>query len=363
MNDYIPQMKPWFDEKEKDALIKYMEEGGWLTEFRKTEEFAQMIADYTGTKYCSILSNGTVTLAAALIALGINSIEDDVIVPDYTMIASANSVIMAGAKPVFCDVERETVCMNFESMKSKVNEKTKAIMLVSINGRYPKSMEKFLSYCRAGNIKIIEDAAQSLGSFYQGKHVGTYGDIGSFSFSTPKIITTGQGGALVTNNEELFRKVELVKNFGRENAGIDKHIFYGVNFKFTDLQAVIGIEQMKKLPERVAMKKRSYQIIREKLSNVSEIRFIETYDDATPWFNDILVEDRDSFQSFLKDHKIGSRPFYPAIHTQAPYHFKNETYPIAEYFAKHGLWLPSYTQLTDKEIDHICYTIQKFHKN
>jgi perosamine synthetase len=209
---------------------------------------------------------------------------------------------------------------------------------------------------------VIEDAAQSLGCFHKSKHVGTYGDIGSFSFSMPKIITTGQGGALITDNEEVFKKIELVKNFGRESAGIDKHVFFGVNFKFTDLQAVIGIEQMKKVPERVILKKRNYKLLKQLLQDVTEVEFIETSDDVTPWFNDIIVPDVTALQLFLKNKGIGSRPFYPAIHTQAPYHQQDKTFTNASFFAGHGLWLPSFSQLTEEEIIFIATTIKEFYK-
>src|ERR1044071_8872055 len=137
MNEFIPQMKPWFDDRETAALLRYMGSGGWLTEFQETRTFARMIADYTGSKFCSILSNGSVTLTAALLAMGIGA-GDEVIVPAYTMIATANAVLLArGAKPVFADVERETLCLDYESVRVAITERTRAIMLVSINGRYP----------------------------------------------------------------------------------------------------------------------------------------------------------------------------------------------------------------------------------
>lgn len=354
-------MQPWFDEKEKHALIKYLENGGWLTEFNETKEFSKMIAEYTGAKYCSILCNGTVTMTAALIAFGITNKEDEVIVPAYTMIATPNAVIMAGSTPVFCDVESETMCMDFESLQKTITDRTKAIILVSINGRYPKFLEQILSLCKEKNIHVIEDAAQSLGSFYKGKHVGRYGCFGSFSFSMPKIITTGQGGALITDNEELFNKIELIKNFGREQAGIDKHILYGVNFKFTDLQAVIGIEQMKKLSERTILKKINYQLYRELLSNIPSIKFLETSTEVTPWFNDILVKNPENLQSFLKSCNIGSRPFYPTVTSQEPYKQNNLTFPNAEYISSHGLWLPSYSQLKHEEIQIISDAIHKYY--
>lgn len=360
--EFIQQYKPWLDEKESTAVLEYMQGGGYLTEFKKTQDFAQSLADYTQSPFCSIYANGTVTLTAALIALGITNKEDEVIVPAYTMIASPNSVIMAGATPVFADVERETICLDFESMKAQITPRTKAVMLVSINGRYPNRVDEIISFCKENNIYIVEDAAQSLGCWYKGKHVGSYGDIGSFSFSMPKIITTGQGGALITADADLHRKIELIKNFGRESAGIDKHIAYGVNFKFTDLQAVIGIEQMKKVPLRVELKKKNYKLLKELLGNISEVEFIKTSDDVTPWFNDILVEDVSKLQSFLKEKGVGSRNFYPALHLQAPYYQTDKSFPQAEFFAKHGLWLPSYAQLSEEEIKHIANSIIDFYK-
>lgn len=362
--EFIPQYKPWFDEDEIEAVANYMRGGGYLTEFKKTEEFGNAIAEYTGSQFCSIYANGTVTLTGALIALGITAKDDEVIVPDYTMIASANAVIMAGATPVFADVERETICLDFESMKAAVTPKTKAVMLVSINGRYPRKLDEILLFCKEHNIAVVEDAAQALGCFHKGKHVGTYGDIGSFSFSMPKIITTGQGGALITNNPDLHKKVELVKNFGRESAGVDKHIFYGVNFKFTDLQAVIGIEQMKKIETRVELKKRNFNLLKKLLSDVKQIEFIETDEGVTPWFNDIIVPDPTSLQSYLKDHGIGSRPFYPTLHTQVPYNgTENEKFVNSKFFSMYGLWLPSFSQLDDNEIERIAETIKDYFRN
>lgn len=360
--DFIQQYKPWLDANEKNAINTYLDEGGYLTEFKKTVEFGNMIADFTSSKYGTIYANGTVTLSAALMALGITNKSDEVIVPAYTMIATANAVILAGATPVFADVERETICLDFESMKKQITPNTKAIMLVSINGRYPLKLDEIIEYCKLKNIFIVEDAAQSLGCWHKGKHVGTYGDIGSFSFSMPKIITTGQGGALVTDNQDYYNKLELIKNFGRETAGVDKHIYFGLNFKFTDLQAVIGIEQMKKVPLRMELKKKNFNYIKEKLEHIKQIEFIENLPDVTPWFNDIIVEDPMALQTFLKSQNIGSRPFYPALHTQAPYYQNDKVFDNASFFASHGLWLPSYPQLTLEELDWIVASIISFYK-
>jgi perosamine synthetase len=360
MSDFIPQMKPWFDEKETEALVRYMGGGGWLTEFQETRTFARMIADYTGAQFCSILSNGSVTLTAALLAMGIGA-GDEVIVPAYTMIATANAVLLAqGARPVFADVERESLCLDYESVRAAMTERTRALILVSINGRYPKRLDELLELCRTRRVRVIEDAAQSLGSFHRGRHVGTFGSVGSFSFSMPKIITTGQGGALITDDQELYKKIELVRNFGREEAGVDRHVFIGTNFKFTDLQAVIGIEQMKKVEHRVVLKRALFKSLRARLAAVDGLRFLDTPPEVTPWFNDVLVQDPPALQAHLKGRGIGSRPFYPSVPSQAPYDMPLEAFPNAEYAAAHGLWLPSFSQMTEVELTRLVEGIQSF---
>ena len=361
MTPFIPQMQPWFDEQEKNAIAAYLDAGGWMTEFKETKKFGSAIAEFTGSKYCSILANGSLTMTAALIALDIIHKEDEVIIPAYTMIATPNATMLAGATPVFCDVEKETMCLDFEGLQQVVTNRTRAIMLVSINGRYPKNLSHILDYCKEKDIAVIEDAAQSLGSFHQGKHVGTFGAVGSFSFSMPKIITTGQGGALVTDDEELYKKIELIKNFGRKEAGIDDHIFFGLNFKFTDLQAIVGIEQMKKLEMRIDLKRKIYRKIVNALGVIPQLRFFDTHDETTPWFNDVLVEDREKLIPFLKENGIGSRQFYPATHTQAPYHQPAGLFPNADHLAEKGLWLPSYAQLSEEESDRIINAISRFY--
>ncbi len=259
-------MEPWIGKEEQNAVLEYMKSGGWLTEFQKTRDFEKMIADFVGSKYCSIVSNGTVSLTTALMALGIGK-GDEVIVPDYTMIASANSIVLAGAKPVLVDIDDDTLCLDLQKVKKAITKKTKAIMLVTINGRYP-NIEDFVDFCKKNNIFLIEDAAQSLGSKYKGKYLGTFGIIGSFSFSYPKIITTGQGGALITDNEEAYKRILKIRDFGRKKTGVDYHEAMGYNFKFTDLQSVIGIEQMKKIEWRGKKKKEIFELYRSLLKNV-----------------------------------------------------------------------------------------------
>ncbi len=358
---FINQMEPNFDDCERNALNEYMSAGGWVTEFKKTREFEAAIAEYTGASFCSVVSNGTVALSVALMACGI-TVGDEVIVPDYTMVATPNAVELIGAKAVFVDIDIRNLCMDFEEMKRAVTEKTKAVILVSINGRYPDHIEEFVDFCKEKNIYLIEDAAQSLGSFYQGKHVGRYGDIGSFSFSAPKIITTGQGGALITDQEELFTNIKRIRDFGRDQGGSDHYLTKGWNFKFTDIQAIIGLEQMKKLSSRVERKKEIGRLYWQRLGGIPGVERIETDFSQTPlWFFDILCEDRQGLMTFLKEKNIGTREFYPALHKEPAYQYTKLSFPAAEDAARRGLWLPSASTLTDEEVDYICCHIRMYY--
>ena len=363
MNKFIPQMEPWFDEKERIALNNYMLENGWLTEFKKTQQFEQMICNYTGAKYCFAVNNGTISLTLAAMACGIKA-GDEVIIPNFTMIATPNSVKMFGAVPVFVDVEIDTLCIDIEKVKLAITEKTKAIMMVAANGRFPKSgIDSFIKLCKEHNLILIEDSAQALGSYYpNGKHIGTMGNVGSFSFSAPKVISTGQGGAIITDDDEIAYKLKRLKDFGRSGGGNDVHDMIGYNFKFTELQAVIGIEQMKKLQWRVDRKKEILKLYQKYLNEVNEVKFFnQDLENTTPWFIDVFVENRDEMQMFLKSKGIGTRVMYPPINKQKAYNIKGE-HPVSNLIGEKGLWLPSASQLTNKQIEYICLTIIEFYK-
>ena len=245
---FIPQMEPWFGAEEKAEINRYLDEGGWFTEFKRTAQFERELAEYTGAKHCIVVNNGTVSLTLAALAVGLQP-GDEVIVPNYTMIATPNSVKMLGCVPVFVDVEDETLCMDPELFERAITPRTRAVMLVSANGRAPRAgIAVFERLCQERGLALLEDAAQSLGShFPDGRHCGLAGAIGSFSFSAPKVISTGQGGALVTNSDDLASRLRKLKDFGRTGGGNDLHDSVGYNFKFTELQACVGLAQMKKL--------------------------------------------------------------------------------------------------------------------
>jgi perosamine synthetase len=356
--NFIHQIEPSIGEEEIREVEAYLRSGGWLTEFKRTEEFENLICKATGAGYASVVNNGTISLSIALVALGLKA-GDEVIVPNLTMIASPNACTLLGIKPILVDISEEDLCLDFDEMKKKITPKTKAVMFVSLNGR-GKNINKFQDFCKSSNLFLLEDAAQSMGSKVDGIALGTFGDIGSFSFSPHKIITTGQGGALVTNNKNLYENVERTKDFGRLSGGADIHDYFGINSKFTDFQAVIGIEQIKKLEERIKKKKEIYSLYEKNFKGNPKIKMIPTdLNDTCPWFVDVYVNDPEGLQKHLKENGIGSRPVYPPIHKQKIFNL-SETFPVSEKYCSMGLWLPSSLLLTENMILSISESIIKY---
>ncbi|WP_426527991.1 DegT/DnrJ/EryC1/StrS family aminotransferase [Bradyrhizobium sp. McL0615] len=358
----IPQMEPWLGEEEAAAVNDYMRSGGWLMEHDKTRKFESIIADYTGATHCIVTVNGTVSLTLAALACDVKA-GDEVIVPNYTMIATANAASLLGARPVFVDVEPETLCLDINQTEAALTTKTRAIMLVTANGRYPKAgIEAFVDLADRYGLALIEDAAQSLGSHYpDGRHIGSVGKVGSFSFSVPKVITTGQGGCLITHDGELAERLRKLKDFGRASGGSDIHQSIGYNFKFTDLQACVGIEQMKKLDWRIERKKEILLKYHQALHAVGSVKFFEQdLVNTTPWFIDILCERRSDLQEHLKQRGIGTRAMYPPVNKQEAYQRVGD-HPVSELVGRQGLWLPSSSQLTDQQIKTVCDAIAEFY--
>ena len=361
-NKFLMQMQPWFGQEERDALNEYMSGDVFLTEFKKTWEFEKALAGFTKARSCIAVNNGTVSLSVAALALGICA-SDEVIVPNYTMIASANAFRMLGCEIKFCDVEKESLCIDINNLKKIISSKTKAVVLVSANGRFPSyPFEELKALCEKYGVYIIEDAAQSLGSFYEdGTHIGLKGDIGSLSFSPPKIISTGQGGALITNDEILGAKVAKLKDFGRTSGGNDIHDVIGFNFKFTDLQAVIGLCQLEKLNWRLDRKKEIYSQYNNFLPIYPGLELIKNRTQFTaPWFFEIIAPKRSGLKKFLFESGIGTREMYPPINAQKAFNSPGR-FPNSEFIGKNGLWLPSQSQLSNAEIEFVCHKIKEFY--
>ncbi len=246
--------------------------------------------------------------------------------------------------------------------RSAITQKTKSLIYVPLNGR-SGNMNEIVNFCKECRISLIEDAAQALGSLWRGKQLGTFGHMGTFSFSVHKVISTGQGGAVVTNKRSILTSLKRLKNFGRRYGGEDIHDFLGWNFKFTDILAVIGIEQMKKLAQRIKRKKSIFKRYFDGLRNIKEIEFINTDLNSTcPMFTDIYIDAPDKLASFLKVRGISSRRLYPPLNTQKIYASSTKgDFPVSVNFSSRGLWLPSSAKLTNGQIDQVIKTIRNYY--
>lgn len=361
--DMLQQTRPNFDICEATACFDYMKDGiNYVTEYQQTTKLEEMIAKFIGVKHVLMTTSGSMALALALMACGIGP-GDDVIVPDFTMIATINAVKMVGANPIITDVDGRTYTLTLDLVERYRTPATKCVLFVSLNNRQI-DLEDIAQYCQTTGLCLVEDAAQSLGATVNGKHFGTFGCVGCFSLSTPKIISTGQGGFVVTNDDILASKMMMIKNFGRKTGGVDNFELFGLNLKFTDIQAVIGIEQMKKLPARVTLMREIHRMYLSEIQKIPSVnvRMISSEDpDYVPWFIDVYTDQRDELAEFLKKHNIQTRPTYPAIHT-TPMYASDGDYPNASYVSQKGLFLPTHTLLTPGEIRHVCTLIACFFK-
>ena len=350
----IMQHRPTFEKEEAESVYKYMLEDTFITEHKKTNELEKIICEYIGCKHCIMTTSGTVAIMLALMSLDLNE-GDEVIVPNYTMIATVNAVKFLKLKPIIVDVDEKTFTLNIKTIKENITDKTKVILHVSLNNRYT-NMNDIVNLCDENNLILIEDSAQSLGCKINGKSFGTFGKIGCFSLSTPKIISTGQGGFCITDDDILANKMNMIKNFGRKESGKDDFEVFGLNFKYTDIQAVIGIEQMKKIDFRVTRMREIYDLYYKYLSH---LMIKPLSDEWMPWFVDIYVENREKLIEFLKKHQINTRPVYGEINKTNIY-YSDEVMKNSNYVCNKGLFLPSYITLTNDEILYICKLIILF---
>jgi len=352
ITEKILQHVPLFGEEERNAVNEYMSLGGFITEYNKTLEFEKVLSEYIKVKHCICTTSGTMALILSLLAVNIQK-EDYVIVPNYTMVATINVIKLIGAIPIIVDVDQSTYTINLTDIKNAYTNKVKCVIHVSLNNKSCNLFE-IRDWCKENNVFLIEDAAQSLGSFIDNVHLGTVGDLGCFSLSTPKIISTGQGGFIVTNNDELNDKLRRLKNFGREKGSNDNYVDFGINGKFTDIQAVIGLEQMKKLPERIIHKKLIYNTYKDCLNDIS-VKIIQKEDENwIPWFVEIIVSNREQLISFLSKHNIETRITYPPLE-------KNDKFVNTNSISENGLFLPSSSNLKVSDVRYICSILKLFY--
>lgn len=365
----IIQIEPWIDNTELEQL-KRVVDSTFVTEHELTKEFEQITMDLAQSKHAMATCNGTAALFMALKAIDVGP-GDEVIVPDMTFIASANCVIMAGATPILCDVKRDTYCIDPEKIEELINENTKAIIPVHLYGQSAE-MDSILKIANKHNLKVIEDAAQGVGVKYKGKHTGTLGDIGILSYYGNKTITTGEGGVLLTQDDELAKKLYRLKNHGRDQKGTFIHEHIGFNFSFTEMQAAIGIAQMAKLSHIIETKQKIKDKYYAELSNIDGLKLPYISPDSSPvhWFTSIEIDQgADDLANYLKEKGIQTRRFFYPLHKQPCYKtmlgniLKGEAPKISSELFNKCLSLPSAVNLSAENQEYVINEIKKFFAN
>ncbi len=355
--DYIPQSEPWLDEQELAQLAECITDN-WITEGKKVKKFEERIAELCDVKYAIACTSGTIALYMGLKAMGIGE-GDEVIVPDFTFIASANSVVLTGAKPVFVDVDSRTFNIDPDCTEEAITSKTKAIMPVHIYGQ-SADMDAIMDLARDYNLKVIEDNAQGIGVKWQGKPTGSFGDVSCLAFYADKVITTGEGGIVLTNNPEIAEQCLILKHQGRTGTGIYHHEHIGYNFRLTDLQAAVGLAQLDKLPVIIDKRRKNEALYRKLLDGVVELPYVDPRCFNVPFRVNILVDDPGALSVYLNENNISSREFFYPLHMQPCYN-QEGFYPNSVEAHNRGLSLPSSTNLFKEQIEYICEKIKAYY--
>lgn len=365
----IPVAEPCLGEEELENVVEAVKSGWISSKGRFIEEFEKRFARYCGVKYGIATANGTVALHLALKALGINR-GDEVIVPSLTFVAVANAVMYCNAKPVFVDSHPEYWGINPEKIKKKITAKTKAIITVHLYG-HPCDMDPIIEIAERYGLYVIEDAAEAHGAEYKGKKVGSFGDIACFSFYGNKIITTGEGGMCLTNDERLAEKMRILRDHGMKPNKRYWHDLIGFNYRMTNLQAAVGVAQLRKLDEFIKKKRKIAKWYAEELKVLEERGLIKLHPEmpwakCVYWMYSILIRDqanisRDDLMKKLEEKGIETRPFFIPMHL-LPIHKRGERFPVAEKLAREGINLPSSVRLNREDIGSIADCLKRFLK-
>jgi perosamine synthetase len=360
----IPWWMPQIGSAELPAVRDVLE-SNYLNEGDVTAAFEGRIASLVGAPYAVAVTSGTAAITLALMATGVGA-GDEVIVPDLTFIATANAVVLAGARPVLVDVDPRTLNIDPEAAARAITPRTKAIVPVHVSGR-AANMRAITALAQQHRLAVVEDAAEALRSRHEGRYLGTHGDAGCFSFSPNKTITTGQGGMIVTSDDRLHRRLRELKDQGRPvrgTGGDDLHPTLGFNFKLTNLQAAVGMAQLTYLETRLARQRQIYAEYSVGLRGVNGITLPGFATDLgeTPQWTDALCDRRDELDEHLRSLNIHTRRFWFPLHTQEPYRRNDEAFFHSTGLCRRALWLPSAFTLTTEDITSVCNHIRDFYE-
>jgi len=369
MCNFIPVNEPLLDGNEKKYLMECIETGWISSEGPFVKKLEEDFAKKVGRKFGIAVCNGSAALDAAVIALGLGK-DDEVIMPTFTIISCAAAIIRTGAKPVLVDSDAVTWNISVDQIEEKITPKTKAIMIVHIYG-LPVDVNPILKLAEKYNLKILEDAAQMHGQTYYDGPCGSFGDISTFSLYPNKHVTTGEGGIIVTDDEQLAEKCRSLRNLCFKKGQRFVHDELGFNFRMSNLQAAVGVAQLERLDEHIAKKREIGKFYTENLKHLNCFQLpLEKADYAQNiyWVYGLVLKDFVDFDAqkamkFLAEKGIGTRPFFWCMHEQPVFMqmglFKNENYSVAEKLARCGFYIPSGLGLTENKMEQVVQKIKE----
>ncbi|KQC08834.1 MAG: aminotransferase DegT [Candidatus Cloacimonas sp. SDB] len=367
----IPLFKILWDNNDIESVNNVISSGMSWAEGADIKEFEIRLSEYIGTKYCLVFNNGTSALHAALLAHDISK-GDEVIVPSFTFISTANASVFVGARPVFADIEEKTLGLDPQDVANKITPKTKAIIPVHYGG-CPCNVKELRKIADENGLLLIEDAAEAFGAEVRGQKVGTIGDSAMFSFCQNKIITTGEGGAIVTDSKELFEKMKLIRSHGRNDNSAyfnstknPDYVSLGYNYRMSTILAALGISQMRKieqiLQKRIACADYYSKKLKNENLNLVTPSIPHGYAHVYQLYS-IRVQKRDELMRYLAEKGIMSKVYFNPVHFTHFYrnvlHY-NDYLPVTERMAKEILSLPIYPGLTENELDYVIEQINNF---
>jgi len=362
LKDRIPISEPDLSGKELEYAAECVR-SGWISSLGAyVTRFESSFASFCGARHGVATANGTAAIHLALVALGIKP-GDEVIVPTLTFVASANAVTYTGARPVFADSDAATWTISPQDIERKIGPRTRAVLVVHLYG-HPVDMAPILDIARKHKLWVIEDAAEAHGTEYRGRRVGNLGDVGTFSFYGNKTITTGEGGMIVTDDDNLRARLTLLRDQAMSPERRYWHDEIGFNYRLTNLQAAIGVAQLERIETFLARKRAIARCYADLLADVPGLTLAPEapWAKSSFWMYTVLVEDgfpldRDRLAAHLAEQGIDTRPVFHPMHTLPPYRAAGP-FPVAENLARRGINLPSSVRLTDAQIQRVAGAIR-----
>lgn len=374
---YLPYGRQWIDDDDMEAVVEVLK-GDYLTTGPYISEFEKTVAQYVGAKYAVAFSNGTAALHGACFAADISE-GDEVITTPMTFAASANCVLYQGGVPVFADIDEKTYNIDPNKIEEKITDKTKAIIPVDFTGQ-PVELDRILGIARKYNLVVIEDAAHALGAAYKGQKIGSISDMTMFSFHPVKHITSGEGGVIVTNNNEYYEKLLQFRSHGitRDKEKMNEYHgpwyyemqFLGYNYRMTDIQAALGTSQLKKIDKFVELRRKYVAMYNEAFKDMDEIITPFQHEDGqSSWhlyiirlkLDQLTASRREIFEA-LQQQNIGVNVHYIPVHFQPYYQqlgYKKGICPNAEKLYEEMITLPLFPAMSEKDVNDVIKAVKR----